>query len=139
MANPADLHTALLERLRTLTTLRVFDGDVPTSPPAEPATGRVYPYAVAWGSPGYTPEEARGLDADADGGLAWPVQVTVAAGDLTWCLHAVHLVRTALDGHVLAPGAGVLVEDEGTPGVQPDRDTTPLRWFVPLTFRSLNA
>jgi hypothetical protein len=137
MAGPAALHATTATQLRTIDSVTVFEGQVPSAPPADAGTGRVYPYVVLWGAPGFTPEEARNLEGDADGGLEWPVQVTVAAGDLTWCLGAVGLVRAALDGFRV-PG-GRLAEELGGPGVQVDEDTRPVRFYVPLFFRSLTA
>ncbi len=138
MANPADLHAALLDRLAAIPNVTVYDADVPEAPPADPDDGRVYPYAVAWGSGGFTPDQARALDGDAYGGLDWTARVTVAAGDPGWCLQAVHRVRAVLDGHVLTATAGPLIEEPGDPGLLRDPDTTPVRWYVPLVFRCLN-
>lgn len=134
MGDPAVLHDALVEHLRTLTSVSVFDGTVPDALPAD-AAGRVYPYVVAWGAPGWVAEELRRLDGDAHGALEWRAPLTVAAGTTTWCLRAVHLIRTALEGHHLTPGAGPLREVEGTPPVGTDRDASPPRLYVPLTFR----
>ncbi len=132
--NPADLHAAVIARLRaTVPALTVYDANVPSAPPAD-AAGRVKPYAVVWGTAGWTPEEARTLDGDAHGALTWPEPVTVAAGDPSWCLAAAHAVRGALDGYPLAD-AGILRELEGTPAMRRDPDTTEPRWFVPFTFR----
>lgn len=139
MANPAELHAGVVAHLRTLGNLSVYDGEVPDAPPADPGTGHVYPYVVVWPSAGWTPAEARTVDGDGHGALEWPVQVTVAAGEPGWCLEAVHAVRAALDGLEPAVGAGPLREEPGGPTVRPDRDATPVRFFVPLLFRSLNT
>jgi len=136
--NPADLHAALVTRLKALQptnpNLAVFDGDITTTPPAA-NDGRVWPYAVVWGTPGYTPDEARSITADAAGELAWACPVTVAAGDPLWCLRAAHLIRTHLDGWRIDPDH-VLVEQPGTPPLTRDADVQPPRWFVAFTFRT---
>lgn len=132
--NPADLFAAVVARLQAAApTVTVFEADVPTSPPAD-GNGRVYPYAVVWGAPGWIPDAARTIDGDAHGALDWPCPVTVAAGDPAWCLAAYQLVRQALDGFHIT-GAGPLREQTGTPPMTRDRDTTPARWYVPAIFR----
>lgn len=133
--NPAALHAAVIARLQAagIADFEVYDADVPSAPPADGA-GRAYPYAVAWGAPGWTPNEARTLDGDAHGALQWPEPVTVAAGSPGWCLAAAQAVRDALDGFHI-DGAGFLREQPGTPNMQRDPDTTPPRWYVPMTFR----
>ena len=95
MSTPAVLYAALVTRLRTITTISVYEGTVPTVPPAD-ADGRVYPYAVAWPGPG-GPLGETSLDELAHG-MSWASQVTVAAGDIARCLQAVALVRTAQVG-----------------------------------------
>lgn len=135
MTSPATLHAALVAVLDALPTVTAYDGQVASAPPADALTGKVYPYAVAWGAAGWTTDEGRTLDGDADGALEWPAPVTVAAGDVGWLLGAVDLVRAALEGRVLVPGAGPLREDPGTPSAQKSPDIAPARWFVPLIFR----
>ncbi len=132
MTAPADLHAAVWAALDALTTVTAYDGDVPASPPAG-EDGRVYPYAVLWPSPGADPTETPlgCLPTELD----WVAQVTVAAGTPTWCLQATQVVRDALKGLVLAPGASRLTDE--TPRsrtVMRDTDTNPPRWFVPLLF-----
>lgn len=135
MTSPAVLHAALVAVLDALPTVGAYNGQVPPSPPADDLTGQVYPYVVVWGTAGWTPDDARTLSGGADGALDWPSRVTVAAGDLGWCLEAAHLVRQALEGRELIEGAGPLREDPIDLGVQKDEDATPPRWYVPLIFR----
>ncbi len=137
MTTPAALHLAAFAVVDALTTVTAYYGDVPAHPPAD-ASGRVYPYCVLWSGPGGAPAETAVHDTST--GLDWAVQVTVAAGDVTWCLQAVTVVRAALAGLVLVPGAGPLVDE--TPRSQPvmrDPDVAPPRWFVPLFFGCLTA
>lgn len=132
--NPAALHAAVIARLKAagIADFEVYDSDVPSAPPAAD-DGRVYPYAVVWGSAGWTPDEARSITVDAAGALTWPEPVTVAAGSPTWCLDAARAVREALDGYRI--GDDLLYEQPGTPNMQRDPDAKPPRWYVPLTFR----
>lgn len=135
MTSPAVLHAALVAVLDALPTVGAYNGQVPPNPPTDDLTGQVYPYVVVWGTAGWTPDDARTLSGGADGALDWPSRVTVAAGDLGWCLEAAHLVRQALEGRELIEGAGPLREDPIDLGVQKDEDATPPRWYVPLIFR----
>lgn len=139
MARPEDLHKALEARLRTIPSISVYVGEVNPKPPAEPGSARVYPYAVVWPSGGFTPPEGRSIAGRAGEALEWPCQVTVAAGDVDWCLQAVRLVRDVLEGHVLVPGAGALQEEPTGAMIAPDRDVSPVRFFVPLMFRNLSV
>jgi len=132
---PADLHAATLNRLHGLTTLTVHDSEVPANPAAD-TRGRVYPYAVLWPVPGNTPDAARNLEHDPQGGLTWDARVTVASGDPTWTLQAIQLVRARLEGWRPVPGSVLGEVDTGGVTVQRDPDTTPARWFVPLQFRT---
>lgn len=137
MTTPADLHAAVLAALDALPTVAAYDGAVPvalTHPAHADSTGRVYPYAVVWPSPGGEHDE-RGLCGPLTG-MRWTVQVTVAAGTPTWCLQAVTVVRAALVGLQLVDATVSPLVDE-TPRsrlVTRDDDTTPPRWFVPLQF-----
>lgn len=133
MADPGVLHGAVLARLQTLTSLTIYDADVDEHPPAD-EFGRVYPYAVLWANPGWIPEEARGLCLTSQN-LTWDARVTVAAGKSSWILSAIPLVRRALDGFRPTPGCP-LTELGGAFEALKDTDTTPARWFTPLTFRT---
>lgn len=135
MRSPAELHAATLARLRGLTTVTVHDSEVPANPAAD-SRGRVYPYAVLWPVPGNTPDAARNLEHDPAGGLTWDARVTVASGDPTWTLQALQLVRARLEGWRILPGSLLAEVDTGGVTVQRDPDTTPARWFTPLTFRT---
>lgn len=131
MTTAADLHAATLAVLED-TTVTVYDGAVPHHPPAD-ATGRVFPYAVLWPSPGATPGD--GPLGCTSPGIDWLAQVTVAAGDPTWCLKAADVVRTALRGRQLARDVSPLTDETPRSRVlSRDDDTTPPRWFVPLHF-----
>lgn len=132
MTTPAELHAAVRTILEALPTVQAFDGDVPAAPPADEA-GRVYPYAVLWPAPGGDRFEP--ALSGPRGGLVWVAQVTVAAGDPTWCLQATGTVRAALDGVWLDDTASPLTDD--TPSsrtIARDPDVKPPRWFVPLRF-----
>lgn len=132
---PADLHAATLARLRGLSTVNVYDSTVPDSPPAD-TDRRVFPYAVLWPIPGSVPDAARNLEHDPDGSLMWDARVTVASGDPFWTLQALDLVRARLEGWRPAPGSVLGEVETGGVTVQQDTDTTPVRWFVPLQFRT---
>lgn len=138
MTSPLDLHTALVARLQTLPNITLYDGQVPDDVPAEPVTGRVYPYAVVWGAPGFTDLTEMDLGDHAHGALDWPVQVTVAAGDLTWCLRALAEVRSIVEGARLIPAAGILHEEPGN-RIETDRSVAPVRFYAPLLFRTKTA
>lgn len=125
-----------MTRLKTIETVTTYEGEVASSPPAQPGSGRVYPYVVAWPSAGHTPEEQERALTGHDGALDWPVQLTVAAGEVEWCLDAADLVRARLENHELLPGI-TLQEDPSGPPIQPDRDAHPVRFYVPLLFRAL--
>lgn len=131
-----DLTDALAAHLATLP-IGVYVGDVPDNLPADDS-GRVKPYAVIWPTVGWTPDDARSVGGDdsTDPGTEWPIQITVAAGSLTWCGQAADLVRSHLAGHRLTAGAGPLRLGPG-PAIQPDDDVHPRRWFVPLSYRCL--
>jgi len=140
VTSPATLHALVLDRLAGLPTVAVYDSEVGRLPdggrqkPKTDADGRVYPYAVLWPSPGWVPGAGRDLEHDAGGSLVWDARVTVASGSPTWTLNAVPLVRARLDNWPILAG-NRLAALEGTTDVAPDRDTSPPRWFVPLTFR----
>lgn len=137
MADPADLHAAVLARLRAITSLSVHDADVPKNLPAEPNTGRVYPYLVLWPTAGHTPDDARTLGGVDGTELTWPFQVTAAGGTVTWALQAAALARGQLeDWFPPFPGAGQVHEDQTAPFIGKDEDVTPARFFVPLLFRT---
>lgn len=129
----ATLHAAARERLDALITVTVYDADVPAHPPAD-EQGRVYPYAVVWPSPGATPPEAA---VDGSTGTDWVVAVTVAAGDVDWCLQTVTVVRRALTGDPIAPGATLVDTTPAARTLLVDRDVAPARFYVPLEFRAL--
>lgn len=134
-----DLHRATLVLLQA-TNVTVYSGAVPDGPPSD-SSGKVYPYAVLWGSPGSHPDwEASSLCDEDDGALAWEARVTVAAGEPTWALEAAINVRQALSRARPLPRSGLLREPEGSaPQVQKDPDAKPVRWFVPLVFVTMSA
>jgi len=133
MADSAIIAAAVLARLKTITTIGIYDADVPTAPPAD-SQGRVWPYAVLWTGVGAAPLD-QGLTTSA--ALDWACQVTVAAGDPALVLPAATKVRQTLAG--FSPIAGATLSDE-TPRsllMQRDDDVTPARWFLPLLFGCL--
>jgi hypothetical protein len=135
----ADLHAATLTLLRTIGTVTIHDGKVPPSPAADPS-GRTYPYAVLWPSAGFYPStDADTLCEEPGDELTWPVQVTVAAGDPTWCLQAADLVRKKLNKARLTPRSGLLRQDEVSIPATLDPAVSPARWFIPLLFRTQSA
>jgi len=136
VTSPADLHAATLARLKQATSITVYDGDVPKSPPAD-SRGRVYPYAVLWTTAG-APTVERPLT-DRPGGLTWGPQVTVAAGDIGWLLSAVQVVRGQLEGARLTPWATLRERTDTEITVQKDPDTSPPRFFLPLYFTTTTA
>lgn len=133
MADAETLHNAVLALLNTVTNLTVYDGVVPKNPPAD-ADGRVFSYAVIWGSGGYRPPESRSLKADSTTDLRWRARVTVAAGMVGWVLRAAKAVRGVLDGQVLVSFSSPLEEDGSASDVLEDRDVTPHRMFLPMSF-----
>lgn len=135
MTTLATLHAGVLAALRQITTVSVFDNEVPDHPPAT-ADGRVYPYVVLWADPGIRPASSRELEPGSSGDLHWQAVLTVASGDVTWTLDAVSLVRSALDGTVLTPWASPLEEDPTVTSlpVLKDQDITPARHYVQLTY-----
>ena len=63
------------------------------------------------------------------------MRVTVASGDAGWTLQTAGIVRNLLDGWRPTPLA-VLTEDVLTWDVQRDASTDPVRWYVPMLFRT---
>ena len=124
----------VLARLQTLSDVSVFFGEVPANVPAN-SSGRVYPYAVLWGSTGRDNTHGEDLTGDTDGAVVVPVRVTVAAGDPDWCLDAAERVRGLLS-RWQPEGAERLRDDHTEPTMLEDKDVTPRRWFVPLEFRT---
>ena len=132
MTRLADLHAEVLAALRAITTVTSYDGDVPTSPPSQP-DGRVLPYAVLWPAAGGSPQE-RPLGG-CTGLLTWSPRVTVAAGEVGWCLDAISLVRATLADRYLAAASGYLREiTPASRSLMRDVDTDPVRWYLPLEF-----
>ena len=133
MTTVTTLHAAVLSRLRALASLTVYAGIVPASPPSD-REGRVLPYVVLWPSGGHRPAESRTLESEHTSDLKWRAHVTVAAGTVDWATRAVDLVRAALDGQVLAPFCSPLEEDGSLFQLLEDRDVTPARVFLPMSF-----
>lgn len=136
MTAPDALHAALLALLEAIPNVTAYDGNVPPSPPAADGSREVLPYVVLWGSAGTWPEaEAAALSQTSGPELDWPVQLTVAAGRQVWVLRAAAAVRAAVLGVELVPGASPLREPPGAVPVQfDDRNVTPGRFFLPLSF-----
>lgn len=138
MTTARTLHEATIARLKTIPTVGVYDDDPGTNLPAD-AAGRVLPYVIVWPAVGYRPEAARSIAVAPGPELEWPMQTTIASGDRLWTLDAIGLVRAKLEGHVLVPGAGPLLEEPGQAEIQPDRDTSPPRHYAALMWRCLSA
>lgn len=114
--------------------VNVYLGAVPATPPADP-DGRVHVYAVLYPTPGAATQDRLVPIID---GLTWSFQVTCVGGDPTRCLACVDAVTGALTGRPLALGgiATGWLRELGDPGpAREDRDATPSRWFVPLTYQ----
>lgn len=110
--------------------LDVFDGEVKAVMDGD---GRAHPYAVLWASPGrHDPLEERLTGTGGD--HVWTFQVTAAGGDVARCRRAVTRTLTALLGKRLVPDGGRVRLDFDPGPEREDRDVTPSRWFVPLSF-----
>lgn len=135
MPDVATMHSLVLARLRTLSTVTVYDGLVPEHPPAESQTGRVFPYVVLWPDAGYRPVESRVLEAGPSSDVTWRARVTIASGSPGWTLQATGLVRARLEGIDLGPWTAPLEEEVADRvDVLEDRDVAPPRFYVPLSF-----
>ncbi|MFZ1361347.1 MAG: hypothetical protein WAS05_00220 [Candidatus Nanopelagicales bacterium] len=137
MADVVDYTDLVLEKLRTLRTLTIYDGDVDDNPPDD-RQGRVYPYAVMWPSPGTPALETITAQAGEPITLDWDFQITCVGGTRRWCQQSVVLVRSVLTNLNLGDGAGILREqvNKDLP-ILKDKDVTPIRYFYPLRYKAL--
>lgn len=131
MADLLALRDRILARLRAEPNWTVYDGAVPDRVPVDPS-GRALAYAVLYMSPAWADATQENLCADPGlERLTW--QVTVASGYVTTTLHAATKADRALLGWSL-PGHGVVRRDPSM-SVAEDRDVTPSRHWLPLTYR----
>lgn len=132
MSSPLAVHQAVIARLREIPNVTVFDGDVPTKPPAD-SNGHVLPYLVVWGTG--TDRAGAVLTGAAPDVLVPTVTVTAAGGTVARCLQAGELAHQKLSGWRPLPTSGPFAPIAGTPDVQTDRDVTPARMFQPHLYR----
>ncbi|MDN4173920.1 hypothetical protein QWY28_13245 [Nocardioides sp. SOB77] len=149
-----DLLAAVAERATVITHATGYVGkisaatglpgvDTPEDPPTkDDGTGRVRPYFVLFPGIG-RPGDEQAID-DVLFDLAWPLQVTAAAGDTDDLLALVDRIDAAL--HRWAPGflagadgvvvAGPLrIPDGYVPPVLTDRTVRPERVYTPLQYQ----
>jgi hypothetical protein len=125
-----DAAAAVIALLEAAPHLDVFDGDVKARMDSD---GGAHPYAVLWASPGRdNPAEER----ESGGGRAqaWTFQVTAAGGDVARCRRATQRVLDALLNVRLFPDGGIIRLQLDPGPEREDRDVSPSRWFVPLSF-----
>lgn len=122
----------VLDQLRTVVGLAVFDAQVPDTPPKDDA-GIVKPYAIVYPSPGM--RTASRYDELPDT-LAWLVQVTCAAGSPRGARVAIDWACGVLIGWAPYPddrAVGFLtqVNDPG-PLQRSETPANDLRWWSPI-------
>lgn len=128
------LHDAALQRLHAAAgRVTIYDSDVPTNPPVD-GQRFVLPYVVLWASPASPTQRSI---ATTPNGWRWTVQATCAGGAPDRAIHACRVARHALEGAVLLPGVGKLMEVPNGQPFRRDTTTTPPRWYVPLQFTCL--
>lgn len=131
MTTPLDeAAAAVIALLEAAPHLDVFDGEVKARMDSD---GRAHPYAVLWVSPGRdNPDEER--ESGTGRAQLWTFQVTAAGGDVARCRRAVQRTLDALLGVRLFTEGGFIRLDFDPGPEREDRDVTPTRWFVPLSF-----
>lgn len=139
MATASDIHDVALIKLKAITNLNVYDGEIinalgePGSPPSD-ADGRVHAYAILYTAPGNLYRSSLN---SAQTSLEGSFQVTCAGGDQTRALWCVGKVRGALLGAaVTVDGVTRYIRGrEEDPGpMRRDDDKKPPRHYLPLEF-----
>jgi len=126
------LHDVVWARMDTVTSVDIYDSEVPATPPLDP-DGRVRAYAVLHASPGRLYASAL------DGGqrcIVGSFQVTCVGGDVVRALGCTDDIRAGLVGTVTVDGATrvVRVKEEDPGPVRTDPNYLPPRYYVPLEF-----
>lgn len=130
-------------RLKTLSGVTVYRGEVPGEPPViqsggrPDASGRVAPYVVLWPGAGRPSAEQDAADSRAD--LEWPFQLTCVAGYSADCERLVDRVDALI--YRWAPtlagfGFGSCKPPLGfDPGpIRKDEQVKPPRFYLPLQY-----
>lgn len=121
---------AVVALLEAAPNLDVFDGAVKARMDSD---GKAHPYAALWASPGRdNPDEQR--ECGTARALVWTFQVTAAGGDVDRCRRAVDRTLAALLNVRLFPNGGRIRLDFDPGPEREDRDESPPRWYVPLSF-----
>lgn len=124
------LRDAILTKLRGEPNWTVYDGEPPAQVPAD-AAGRALTYACLYLAPATADPTTGDLAAD-HAMRVLTFGVTVASGTTTAALNAVDKADRALLGWL--DGHGIVRRDPPGP-VRVDRDVSPPRWYLPLTYR----
>lgn len=141
---PAQLRAAVLSMLAAQSNLQVWDGppgDGPLSLGYRPGEddvaldgdGRAHMHAALYLSPGGPNVDDERMTGTGATTVA-TFQVTAVGGDSNRCDLAVAKVLAALHDR-RAPGAGLIRLDFDPGPARVDREPTPSRHYVPLTFR----
>lgn len=135
VATALSVHDAVWTLLDAVTNINAYDGEVPSTPPADP-DGRVHAYAVLYASAG---DLFSTTLAGTQGTLLASGYINCVGGDPTRALWCVDKVRTALATTVTLGGRAfpIRFRDEGTGIVRRDDDVTPPRHWVQLEFQIL--
>ena len=135
MADPDSLRQSILATLRSIPHVVVFDGEVPTEPPADTA-GRVLPYVVLWASAGVPSNDAASLTGQPPSTLSWEIAITCAGGTPARAVQAAVLVRSSIERASIS-GSSPISEISSPRPVSIDTNTNPHRFFTPMLFRLL--
>lgn len=141
---PDQLAEVVLTALAAQPNLQVFDGEpdsgipsrgfgAPKTSVAMDADGRAHVHAAAYFGVG-RPDDQR--PCGGFGGTDDTFQVTCVGGDRKRALLAASKVKAALHGLQVDDGKSRILLDDFDPGpVRVDRDPSPSRSYLPLTFR----
>jgi hypothetical protein len=133
------LTTVVDDRLKTLTGVTVYRGEVPDQPPKlEDGSGRVAPYVVHYPFPG-KPGPGGDLAGESDD-LEYTTQVSCAAGYVQDCEYLVDRVHQLMFRWTPSVAGVVLGQFVPPPGYDPgpvrvDRTISPPRSSLPLQYR----